>query len=41
MFQTKAQTSKPKGEKCSVCYSEMKFKERVNSWYCPKCKQFY
>jgi len=33
--------AKKKGETCPVCGTQMLFKERVNSWYCPECRSFY
>ncbi|MGA1793922.1 MAG: double zinc ribbon domain-containing protein [Thermoplasmatota archaeon] len=30
-----------KGESCPVCGASMSYKERVESWFCPKCKSFY
>jgi len=30
-----------KGESCPVCGTSMSYKERVESWFCPKCKSFY
>ncbi|OYT45549.1 hypothetical protein B6U90_03015 [Thermoplasmatales archaeon ex4484_6] len=35
------QGKKEKGETCPVCGGGMVFKERVSSWYCPRCKNFY
>lgn len=32
---------KKKGESCPVCGTGMSYKERVESWFCPKCKTFY
>ena len=32
---------KKKGESCPVCGASMSYKERVDSWFCPKCKTFY
>jgi len=26
---------------CPVCGSQMEYKERVSSYYCPKCRSFY
>jgi len=33
--------SRKKGESCPVCGTSMSYKERVDSWYCPKCKNFF
>jgi predicted RNA-binding Zn-ribbon protein involved in translation (DUF1610 family) len=33
--------SKKKGETCPVCGTSMSYKDRVDSWYCPKCKNFF
>jgi ribosomal protein S27AE len=32
---------KEKKESCPVCGAGMTYKERVESWFCPKCKSFY
>ncbi len=40
LFTIKKESSK-KGETCPVCGAGMTFKERVDSWYCPRCKSFY
>lgn len=30
-----------KGNNCPVCGNPMQFKERVNSYFCAKCKSFF
>ncbi|MFW3146536.1 MAG: hypothetical protein ACMUIE_06970 [Thermoplasmatota archaeon] len=40
MFMSRG-TSGKKGESCPVCGTGMTYKERVDSWYCPKCKNFF
>ena len=41
MFMKGESTSSKDAERCPVCFSEMKYKEKVNSWFCPRCKQFF
>ncbi|MGA1866345.1 MAG: hypothetical protein ACMUFK_02625 [Thermoplasmatota archaeon] len=40
MFMNK-DDKKKKSEACPVCGAGMSYKDRVESWYCPKCKSFY
>ena len=34
-------SSQKKKDSCPVCGSRMSYKDKVASWYCPKCKSFY
>lgn len=36
----RVQTKKAKNA-CPACGTPMQFKERVNSYFCPKCRSFY
>ncbi|MFO8050069.1 MAG: hypothetical protein R6V01_00005, partial [Thermoplasmatota archaeon] len=32
---------KKKGEYCPICGTGMSYKEKVDAYYCPKCKNFF
>ena len=40
-FDTGPDSSGKKGNRCPVCNNPMQFKERVNSYFCLKCRSFY
>ena len=40
-FMSSAGPGSKKGNNCPVCGNPMQFKERVNSYFCSKCKSFY